>query len=435
MDSGLPAAVSTVEALISQLQAATAQSIAAASAQPSSALPAPSSHIQAALAKLKGARVDLMKAVDPNFNVKKAKQLQQRKKKADKANPAVAAEARVASLAGPSSSASAAASSSSASALRLVCLDVECVATGKGHSDRAPCWVGMYELSSDGSIPQHPLLDLKMTPPTIVDYMTDMSGVTAATLESAVNLEQGLQRARGVLGPQVTLLGWNLQNDIDWLQLKQGVHYREAVDIIDWFGHPETNQQGKTYTRRYPLGHVAATLLKFDVRSNGSHDPLRDARATLELFVKYRQPKTHERSPKMLKQALHKVRQAKVSAAYRSVTSPTVKGVCRSAYDPAKCTCGQPTKRQDEKEPSALVASASVVPAARAAAAGSGIQASASGSSASGSASLASRSQAYSSTPYTYRSPSPMSFLDKPRSQWTEYERDMECAGSGQSHD
>ena len=205
--------------------------------------------------------------------------------------------------------------------------------------------------------------------------------------------------------------------------------------IIDWFSHPETNKQGKTYTRRYPLGHVATTLLKFDVRSNGSHDPLRDARATLELFVKYRQPKTHERSPKTLKQAVHMVRQAKVSAAYRSVTSPTVKGVCRSAYDPAKCTCGQPTKRQDEKEPSAVAASASAVPAARAAAAGSGIQASASGSSASGSASLASRSQAYSSTPYTYRSPSPMSFLDKPRSQWTEYERDMECAGSGQSHD
>lgn len=426
MDSVLPAAVSTVEALISQLQAATAQPIAAASAQPSSALPAPSSHIQAALAQLKGARIDLMKAVDPNFNVKKAKQLKQRKKKADKANPAVAAEARVASLAG-----SAAASFSSASALRLVCLDVECVATGKGHSDRAPCWVGMYELSSDGNIPQHPLLDLKMTPPTIVDYMTDMSGVTAATLESAVNLEQGLQRARDVLGPQVTLLGWNLQNDLDWLQLKHGVHYREAVDIIDWFSHPETNKQGKTYTRRYPLGHVAATLLKFDVRSNGSHDPLRDARATLELFVKYRQSQTHERSPKKLKQAVHTVRQAKVSEAYRSVTSPTANGVCRSAYDPAKCTCGQPTKRQDEKEPSALVASASVVPAAgRAAAVASGIQASASGS-----ASVASHLRTYSSTPYYDRSPSPMSFLDKPSSQWTEYERDMECAGSGQSHD
>jgi len=88
----------------------------------------------------------------------------------------------------------------------------------------------MYELFSDGSIPQHPLLDLKMKPPTIVDYMTDMSGVTATMLQSAVSMEQGLQRARGVLGPQVTLLGWNLQNDIDWLQLKPGVHYREAVD-------------------------------------------------------------------------------------------------------------------------------------------------------------------------------------------------------------
>jgi hypothetical protein len=165
-----------------------------------------------------------MKAVDPNFNVKKAKQLQQRKKKADKANPAVAAATSLASLAGPSSSASASASSSSASVLRLVCLDVECVATGKGHSDRAPCWVGMYELSSDGSIPQHPSLDLKMRPPTIVDYMTDMSGVTAATLESAVNMDQGLQRARGVLGPQVTLLGWNLQNDIDWLKRECAIH-------------------------------------------------------------------------------------------------------------------------------------------------------------------------------------------------------------------
>jgi hypothetical protein len=140
-----------------------------------------------------------------------------------------------------------------------------------------------------------------------------------------------------------------MQNDIDWLQLKQGVHFHEAVDFIDWFRHVETNKQGKTYPTRYPLGHVASTLLKFDVRSNGSHDPLRDARATLELFVKYRQPKTHERSLKMVKQAVHMVRQATVSAAYRSITSPTASGVCRSAYDPAKCTCSQPTNRQDER--------------------------------------------------------------------------------------
>jgi hypothetical protein len=199
------------------------------------------------------------------------------------------------------------------------------------------------------------------------------------------------------------------------LQLKP-VCYREAVDIIDWFSHAELNQQGKSYTRRYPLGHVATTLLKFDVRSNEHHDPVRDARATLELFVKYRQPKTHERSPKMLKQAVHKVRQAKVSAAYRSITSPTAKGVCRSAYDPAKCTCGQPTKRRAEKKPSAVAAFTSAVPAARAAAAGSGIQASASGSSASSSASLAPQSHTYSNA-YTHRSPLPMSFLDKPRSQ------------------
>jgi hypothetical protein len=104
---------------------------------------------------------------------------------------------------------------------------VKCVTIVKGHSDRAPCWVGIYELSSDGSIPQHPLLNLKMRPPTIrfVDYMTDMSEVTAATLDSefAVNPEQGLQQARDALGPHVTLPGWNLLNDIDWFAAEAGV--------------------------------------------------------------------------------------------------------------------------------------------------------------------------------------------------------------------
>jgi hypothetical protein len=171
---------------------------------------------------------------------------------------------------------------SARSPIRVVCLDVECVASGKGHSDRAPCWVAMLEVPATGAEPSV-LLDLKMRPPTIFDYMEEMSGVNEATLRDAVPMDTGIQQVRAaqtrddpmlrcaqkknercshfsthfvglgivlfsstfrfnsILGPNVVLVGWNVQNDIDWLWLQKGVHYREAVDIIDWFSHPETN--------------------------------------------------------------------------------------------------------------------------------------------------------------------------------------------------
>ncbi len=187
---------------------------------------------------------------------------------------------------------------------------------------------------------------MKVKPPVIVDYLEGITGVNKEMLDNAVSLEEGLTMVYSKLGPNVILLGWNLEHDIGWLQLKEGEHYSKAVDVIDWFSHPQTNKEGKTFNRRYALGHVAEVLLKMEIRDiKGAHNPLSDALATAMLFLKYRNDITTAKSEKVLRQAIHLVRTTKIADKYKSSTNPTSSGVCCSAFDESKCICGQPSKR------------------------------------------------------------------------------------------
>src|SRR4051794_25568465 len=74
---------------------------------------------------------------------------------------------------------------------RVVGIDVECLATGPGHNDRAPCWAVMLELD-EKKAQFNTLIDLKMKPDKIFDYMEALSGVNKASLTSAVDEASGL---------------------------------------------------------------------------------------------------------------------------------------------------------------------------------------------------------------------------------------------------
>jgi DNA polymerase III epsilon subunit-like protein len=229
---------------------------------------------------------------------------------------------------------------------RVLCVDVEALASGQSHNDRAPCWVALVDSTAPGA---QPVLDLKMKPEHIVDYLTFLSGVDEASLKGAVSVEEGLSIVRAALDPEVTLVGWNVQSDIGWLGLEKGVHYKTAVDCIDWFSHDQ--RRGDTvFTRRYGLAHVAHLLLDYNVRSDdGSHSPIKDAVATLKLYEQYvaHVGPTIQQPKPTLKSAIKKIRNTPILKEHMGTSEPTALGVCMSGYNPKKCICNAPMKGGD----------------------------------------------------------------------------------------
>lgn len=114
--------------------------------------------------------------------------------------------------------------------VREVSVDVECVATGRGHMDRTPCWIAAVDV--DGNV----LVDLIVKVDKMYSPLTEITGLTREDiLERGVSLDEAMKALRQVLGSDVLLIGQSIQSDIAWLNLTQGADYNEALDIAEKF--------------------------------------------------------------------------------------------------------------------------------------------------------------------------------------------------------
>ena len=136
---------------------------------------------------------------------------------------------------------------------KYFCVDVECVATGRRHDERAVCLVVVMD--------QHEKVVLRKTvkpEKPVVSYLTPLTGVQEGSLDDGNSLSSVIAEVKQLLGPDVTLVGQGIKSDIKWLQLKQGEDYGDSVDLGEVF---------KTYNARYSnyaffsLSHEANTLL------------------------------------------------------------------------------------------------------------------------------------------------------------------------------
>ena len=137
---------------------------------------------------------------------------------------------------------------------RYIALDVECVATGIRHNAREVCFVAVID--SDERL----LLKKKVKPTKpIVSYLTPLTGFKLGDLDFGESLEDVIADVKGLLGPEVILVGQGVKSDIEWLHLKEGKDYGGVVELGEMF---------KTYNSRYrnysyfSLQHEANTLLK-----------------------------------------------------------------------------------------------------------------------------------------------------------------------------
>ena len=133
-------------------------------------------------------------------------------------------------------------------------VDVECVANGKRHDAREVCSVAVVD--GNGKV----LLSKKVKPVgPVVSYLTPLTGLRQGDLDHGERLSDVVAEVKSLLGRDVVLVGQGVRNDVEWLQLRQGVDYCETRDLGEMF---------KVYNHRYgnynyfSLSHEANTLLR-----------------------------------------------------------------------------------------------------------------------------------------------------------------------------
>ena len=136
---------------------------------------------------------------------------------------------------------------------KYVCIDVECVATGRRHDARSVALVAIVDQD------ERLLLKKKVKPTEkIVSYLTPLTGLREGDLDDGEQLESVLVEVKRVLSPDIVLVGQGVKNDVQWLKLREGKDFSSTVELAELF---------KAYNRRYgnynyfSLSHEANTLL------------------------------------------------------------------------------------------------------------------------------------------------------------------------------
>lgn len=213
--------------------------------------------------------------------------------------------------------------------IRHLSVDVECVATGLGHNDRAPCRIAAVDEA------EAVLLDVIIrVPGDIVSTLEPITGLNETAIQGGVDFEDALAQLRPFLGPYVVLVGQSISHDIFWLGLERGVDYAYEIDLAECFRTWNDRYKAWNY---FSLRKTAWGLLGVEFEEASFHDPKQDALLSIQLFNKFVKPGLHRQGAKTLTRLLYS-RQFPTFLK-RNVTH--IDGVCGSAY-PGECICGQP---------------------------------------------------------------------------------------------
>lgn len=111
---------------------------------------------------------------------------------------------------------------------RYLALDVECIATGSGHNDRAVAQISVVDHD------ENVVFDAYVLPSAPVhSYLTALTGIDERKLQQhGMPLEDALAQLQALLKPgDAALVGHSLASDIRWLGLTPGTHFTETADL------------------------------------------------------------------------------------------------------------------------------------------------------------------------------------------------------------
>lgn len=178
----------------------------------------------------------------------------------------------------------------------------------------------------------------------MVSPLTKVTGLTADQINNGVDLGDALETVRTVLsklGANVVLVGQKPQSDIKWCQLQEGVHFKRFVDISEDFKVWNPKYGNYNY---FSLAKEAFGIFGVKMHGVETHSPLIDAQISMRLFTEIvRHPsKLATAKSRLDTMTRRKLFPRELMANY---ASKNIDGVCGYAFDPKKCTCGQPTMR------------------------------------------------------------------------------------------
>ena len=211
---------------------------------------------------------------------------------------------------------------------RYFSIDVECVAIGKQHNARA---VGQIALVDEM---ERVILNLYVRPEVpVVSYLTPLTGLNRESLEGfGIPLSAALDTLRHHLPSDAILVGQSIRNDVEWLDLEEGIDFASMVDLAGLYKVWNTRYGSWTI---FSLEHLANVILGIPP-SGQPHNAVDDAVKSIKLFNYYRQFGQNLTIWEMKQRALLKTR-APMSFSRRF---PRFEGVCMG--NRKLCTCGAP---------------------------------------------------------------------------------------------
>mmetsp|Transcript_21887 Transcript_21887/g.69912 ORF Transcript_21887/g.69912 Transcript_21887/m.69912 type:complete len:302 (-) Transcript_21887:45-950(-) len=198
----------------------------------------------------------------------------------------------------------------------LCSVDVECVATGQASSDRAVARVAFVDFH--GNV----LLDRLVRPEVpVLSYLTALTGIEPGELDKAATLAEVRAELIEKLPANAVLVGQAIKHDIHWLELEQGVHFRDQFDIAELFQVTFPNGRSRVFSLRHEVLHLSGFEGAGTDIQAGSHDPCVDAQLSLRIFARY----AHA-SPAELKNAQRALSRAPPTLPFWK-TTPLIDGV------------------------------------------------------------------------------------------------------------
>jgi RNA exonuclease 4 len=214
----------------------------------------------------------------------------------------------------------------------VFCVDVECAATSKRHSDRTPISVALSNQKEDVLV----FSCIKPKEP-VFSYLTPLTGVTEEDVLNGRPFVDIVNEIRQVLrgcDPLPLLVGNGIENDIRWLELVKGEDFSDFIDLAEMFKawNPKYGQFNK-----YSLAHLCKQLLGATIAD--IHCPKEDAVLSVRLYNRFKDDK----------QALDRAKNSMVGkvapTTFVKKNNYRYEGVCMAAYYPEKCSCDAPTKK------------------------------------------------------------------------------------------
>ena len=208
-------------------------------------------------------------------------------------------------------------------------IDVECVATGVQHHDRAVAQISLVDAQCN------PILNLYVRPDKpVVSYLTPLTGMTQEHLDAqGTDFASAVQTLRSQLPPSSVLVGQNILKDVEWLGLVRGTDFADMVDLSALLRCWNSRFNSYSY---FSQDHYAGVWLGNARTEADAHDAVADAILSMRLFGAYT---SVQHDPAAVAAMAAKVIAVKPKPSF-AVLNPTFEGCCMG--NRKTCKCGAP---------------------------------------------------------------------------------------------